>query len=188
MSPGVGAVVRSENRNVAYDLHAPLVRVGAQRAPLAVKKKLGEFVPFYPVGVCSPEIGQSVFVSCPQGSRPSVPRREVARFLYGREQGEIVEPVGFLKRKGREFRRQVEASGADFPAGLGAAAKAVAKAAANPSASRRRASSPSACFEILPRPVDKPVLLQKKPAEINSSRIQRPAGFHLFGAQQRHSR
>ena len=91
--PGVGGVGRHENREVADDAHAALLRGGAELRPLAEEQILAEAVGVGRFG----ELRAQRRFSCPtvvaRFGGPFPPRRAVEMILQGAEERVIVEPA-----------------------------------------------------------------------------------------------
>ncbi len=92
--PDVGAVATDEDRRVAEQAHAALVRVTAQRRPLAVEAPLAEAPERHALGVLGLRPRQRRRFAAHQRARPRRPLGPVVGLAQRHEEREVLEPAG----------------------------------------------------------------------------------------------
>src|SRR5690606_28319102 len=85
-------VVGDEDRDVADDAHAALVRVAAQRGPLAEERHLTELMLEDGAREPAPRVLERLRLAPHELTRPGAPGREVVLLLERHEQRVVVEP------------------------------------------------------------------------------------------------
>ena len=119
VGPNIGAVVGHEDRDVADNLDAALVRVGAHRRPLMEEQELAELLCLHRVAQPPAGIRECAGFAPRQRRRPRRPRPALVFGLERHEQGVVIEPMGVCLAELLELTRQLRAAALEArPRGL----------------------------------------------------------------------